>query len=105
MKQIGLALRSYHQDQGRFPPAVVYSPEGRPLYSWRVLILPYLEQKDLYDEFDLNEAWDSPHNRELLAKRPAVYGPVGIVIEPPDGGPDATIEPDAASDASDQADT
>jgi len=82
LKQIGLALYYYREDHGRFPPAVVYSSEGRPLYSWRVLILPYLEKKDLYDKFDLNEAWDGPHNRELLAQRPDVYGPVGIVVEP-----------------------
>jgi prepilin-type processing-associated H-X9-DG protein len=41
-----------------------------------------LEQKDLYDKFDLNEAWDGPHNRELLAQRPYFYGPVGIDVEP-----------------------
>jgi hypothetical protein len=81
LKQIGLALESYHRDHGRFPPSAVYSPDGRPLYSWRVLILPYLDQKDLYDEFDLKEAWDGPHNRELLARRPAVYGPVGIATD------------------------
>jgi Protein of unknown function (DUF1559) len=82
LKAIGLALENYHQDHGRFPPSVVYNPEGRPLYSWRVLILPYLEQKDLYDNFDLNEAWDSPRNRQLLARRPAVYDPVGVAAEP-----------------------
>jgi len=82
LKQIGLALENYHQDHGRFPPSAVYSPDGRALYSWRVLILPYLEQKSLYDEFDLNGAWDSPHNRELLARRPAVYDPVGISTDP-----------------------
>jgi Protein of unknown function (DUF1559) len=82
LKQIGLALDNYHHDHGRFPPSVVYSPDGRALYSWRVVILPYLEQKDLYDKFDLNEVWDSPHNRELLARRPAVYDPVGIAADP-----------------------
>jgi Protein of unknown function (DUF1559) len=80
LKQIGLALSSYREDHGRFPPAVVYSPDSRPLYSWRVLILPYLEQKALYDKFDLNEPWDSPHNHELLAQRPSVYDPVGIDV-------------------------
>ena len=80
LKQIGLALSNYRQDHGRFPPAVVYSPDCRPLYSWRVLILPYLEQKALYDKFDLNEPWDSPHNHELLAQRPSVYDPVGIDV-------------------------
>jgi hypothetical protein len=82
LKQIGLALENYHRDHGRFRPSAVYSKDGRPLYSWRVLILPYLEQKELYDAFDLSEAWDGPHNRELLARRPAVYDPVGIVVEP-----------------------
>ncbi len=82
LKQIGLALRAYHQDHGRFPPSAVYSPEGRPLYSWRVLILPYLEQKELYDEFDRNAAWDSPQNLKLLPRRPPVYDPVGIIADP-----------------------
>jgi hypothetical protein len=82
LREIGLALRNYHQDHGRFPPAVVYSPDGRPLYSWRVLILPYLERKDLYDKFDRNGLWNSPHNQELLAQRPQVYDPVGIATEP-----------------------
>jgi prepilin-type processing-associated H-X9-DG protein len=82
LKQIGLALSNYREDHGRFPPAVVFSSEGRPLYSWRVLILPYMEQKDLYDKFDLNEAWDGLHNRELLAQRPSLYDPAGIVIDP-----------------------
>ena len=81
MKQIGLALAAYHHDHGRFPPQAVYSPEGRALYSWRVLILPYLERKDLYDEFDLNEAWDGPHNRKLLAERPAVFDPADIAVD------------------------
>ena len=82
LKEIGLALDMYRQDHGRFPPSVVYSPDGRPLYSWRVLILPYLDQQWLYDEFDRNEAWDSPHNRELLARRPSVYDPVGVATDP-----------------------
>jgi hypothetical protein len=82
LKQIGLALDNYHHDHGRFPPSAVYSPDGRALYSWRVLILPYLEQADLYKQFDLDQAWDSPHNRTLLGRRPAVYDPVGIAAEP-----------------------
>jgi len=50
--------------------------------SWRVLILPYLEQKDLDDEFDRNESWDSPHNLKLLARRPSVYDSVRISADP-----------------------
>jgi hypothetical protein len=81
LKEIGLALRNYRQDNGRFPPAVVYGQDGQPLYSWRVLILPYLEQQDLYNQFNPNEPWNSPHNHELLVKRPSVYDPVGVVTE------------------------
>ena len=81
MKQVGLALHNYRLAHGRFPPAVVRDPEGRPLYSWRVLILPYLESDDLYGEFHLDERWDSPHNRALLGKAPFVYCGIGV-----DGG-------------------
>ena len=76
-------MQNYHQDHGRFPPSAVYSPDGRPLYSWRVLILPYPEHKDLYDQFDRNEAWDSPYNRDLLARRPFVYAPLEIIMADP----------------------
>jgi hypothetical protein len=46
---------------------------GRPLLSWRVLILPYVEEDDLYAKFYMDEPWDSPHNRELLGRMPKVY--------------------------------
>jgi hypothetical protein len=63
--------------QGRLPPAVVYGESGEPLYSWRVLILPYIEQDALYKEFHLDEPWDSPHNRALLPKMPGTYAAPG----------------------------
>jgi hypothetical protein len=68
------------------PPAVVYDPYGKPLYSWRVLILPYLEQDELYQQFHLDEPWDSPHNLTLLPKMPGVYAAPGSKAEkiPPD---------------------
>jgi len=77
LKRIGLALQQYHQLHGRFPPAVVYDPAGRPLYSWRVLLLPFLEEQALYGQFRRDEAWDSPHNRRLLDRRPGPFHPVG----------------------------
>jgi RNA polymerase sigma factor (sigma-70 family) len=49
---------------------------GKPLLSWRVALLPYLEQGALYRQFKLDEPWDSPHNKKLLAKIPAIYAPV-----------------------------
>jgi hypothetical protein len=74
LKQISLALLAYHDLNGRFPPVVVYNQTGQPLYSWRVLLLPQLDEITLYQQFHLNEPWDSPHNHALLAKMPRVYG-------------------------------
>jgi hypothetical protein len=51
----------------------VCSPEGKPLLSWRVAVLPYIEQGDLYKQFHLDEPWDSPHNITLLSKMPVIY--------------------------------
>jgi hypothetical protein len=70
LKEIGYALRLYHDFYGTFPPAVVRDKQRKPLYSWRVLILPFLDEQPIYDEFGLNEAWDSPH-----PYRPALGGP------------------------------
>lgn len=66
LKQIGLALRDYHDTYGCFPPAYVADEEGRPMYSWRVLLLPFLEQKPLYEKFRFDEPWNSRHNQALL---------------------------------------
>jgi prepilin-type processing-associated H-X9-DG protein len=66
LKQIGLAMQNYHSKYGCFPPAYVADAKGRPLYSWRVLLLPYLEQGGLYDRLKLDEPWNSPHNRSVL---------------------------------------
>jgi hypothetical protein len=63
LKQIGLALLSYEQANGAFPPAVFTDDLGKPTISWRVAILPYLEHSDLYRAFDAKQSWDSPKNR------------------------------------------
>jgi len=70
-----MAMHNYHDGHGKLPPAVVYGKDGRPLYSWRVLILPYLEEGELYQAFHLDEPWDSPHNIQLLERMPASYAP------------------------------
>jgi hypothetical protein len=75
MKQLGLAMLQYNDQHGRLPPAVVYGKDGQPLYSWRVLLLPYLEQQQLYEQFHRDEPWDSPHNLRLLERMPGVYAP------------------------------
>jgi len=73
LKQIGLAMHNYHDRHGSFPPAYTVDKAGKPLLSWRVLILPYLEQDALYKEFHLDEPWDSPHNRTLIDRMPVTY--------------------------------
>jgi hypothetical protein len=73
--QIGLAMQNYHMAHGHFPPAAITNKTGKPLLSWRVALLPFLEYTDLYREFRLDEAWDSEHNKKLLARMPGVYEP------------------------------
>jgi len=75
IKQILLAMHNYHATYNVFPPAFKASKTGKPLLSWRVLILPYLGQDELflYREFHLDEPWSSPHNKALIARMPDVY--------------------------------
>jgi prepilin-type processing-associated H-X9-DG protein len=73
LKQIGLAMHNYHSEHGSFPPAYTIDKAGKPLLSWRVHILPFLEQDALYKEFHLDEPWDSPHNRSLIERIPPPY--------------------------------
>jgi len=73
LKQIALAMHNYHDVNKCFPPAVITDKDGRPMRSWRVAILPYLEQRPLYDAYNFNEPWDSPRNRVLGDAVPPVY--------------------------------
>jgi type II secretory pathway pseudopilin PulG len=73
MKQLMLSLLNYESTHGHFPAHANYGDDGKPLLSWRVHILPYLEEQALYDQFHLDEPWDSPHNRQLLAQMPEVF--------------------------------
>jgi type II secretory pathway pseudopilin PulG len=63
LKQIALALQNYESDYGALPPAYTTDEQGRPLHSWRTLILPYMEYKALYETIDLSKAWDDPANK------------------------------------------
>ena len=64
LKQIGAgAAQVRSRNTGVFPPAFIPDKNGKPMHSWRVLILPYLERKGLYDQYRFNEPWDSPHKR------------------------------------------
>ena len=73
LKQLGLAMHNFHQAHDRLPAAYTEGADKKPLLSWRVQVLPYLEQKPLYDEFHHDEPWDSPHNKALIARMPSVY--------------------------------
>lgn len=72
LKQLGLALHNYH-DANRAMPTDITGKDGKALLSWRVRLLPYLEQEALYKQLKLDEAWDSPHNKKLIDKMPAVF--------------------------------
>ncbi|MHB1557551.1 MAG: DUF1559 family PulG-like putative transporter [Isosphaeraceae bacterium] len=73
-KQMALALHNYASaHKGKFPPAYTTDRDGKPLLSWRVLILPYLEQDALFKEFHQDEPWDSPHNKALIDRMPVTY--------------------------------
>lgn len=72
MKQVTLAIHNYHDVNGVMP-ANSYSATGQPLLSWRVHILPYVEQDNLYRQFNLNEPWDGPQNKRLLSMMPVTY--------------------------------
>jgi len=65
LKQIGLGFHNYLDTYGHFPPAYSVDENGKPLHSWRVLILPFMEQKTLYDQIRLDEPWDSEYNRQF----------------------------------------
>jgi prepilin-type processing-associated H-X9-DG protein len=73
LKMISLALHNYHSTHDRFPPAVIHGPDGKPWHSWRVLLLPFLEQAPLHNAYDFSQPWDSPKNKALIDQMPAVY--------------------------------
>jgi Protein of unknown function (DUF1559) len=79
LKHIALAFHNYVDVMGALPPSAIYSADGTtPLLSWRVALLPYLDEGELYRQFKLDQPWDSPHNKKLLAKMPAVFRVPGL---------------------------
>jgi len=78
LKQMALAMHNYNDVYRNFPPAAVGDPTQpepmrQPNLSWRVAILPFIEQQGLYRQFKLNEPWDSPNNIKLLGQMPKIY--------------------------------
>jgi hypothetical protein len=81
LTQLARAMQDYADEHGAFPP-----PAGgknvHPKLSWRVAILPFIGEELLYEQFHLNEPWDSPHNSRLLRRMPSAYVVPGIVDPP-----------------------
>jgi hypothetical protein len=73
LKQIALALYNYEQAYKALPPAYTVDAKGRPLHSWRTLILPYLEYGTLYETIDLAKPWDDPVNATACASKLSVF--------------------------------
>ena len=73
LKQIALALHNYHDAYGSLPPASTIDANGKPLHSWRTLILPYLEQQALYNTIDLSEPWNHPTNSQAFKTQLPIY--------------------------------
>lgn len=68
-----MAVANYHDSNGHFPPPYLAGPDGRPWHSWRVLILPFIEQNALHKEYDFAEPWDGPKNRRLADRMPRLF--------------------------------
>jgi prepilin-type processing-associated H-X9-DG protein len=86
MRQIGIALHNYHDTMNVFPTLAEGAGTPKKKLSWRVEILPYLEEQKLYEQFKMDEPWDSPNNVRLLPLMPKVYQCKRF----PDAGPGMT---------------
>ncbi len=76
LRQLAIAMHNFASTyDDRLPAPAIYGKDGKALLSWRVALLPYVEQAPLYNQFRLDEPWDSAHNKKLLAKMPAVFSP------------------------------
>lgn len=84
LKQMALAFHNYHEVYGSLPAHAFYSADAKtPLLSWRVAMLPFVEEQALYDQFKLDEPWDSEHNKKLIPKMPKLYAsPIASKGEP-----------------------
>lgn len=82
LKQIGLAMHNYYAAYRKFPDRAIRDENGKPLLSWRVAILPFIEQQALYEQFHLDEPWDSPHNRPLMDQMPRTYADPSAIVPP-----------------------
>jgi hypothetical protein len=103
---LGFALRNYHERYSCFPPPYIADADGRPMHSWRVLLLPFMDKADVFNEYRFDEPWDGPNNRKLAARITSweIYSPFHCHSdEPASGKPDplmtsylAVVGPDMA---------
>lgn len=82
MKQLGVAMHKFLESHRNFPSRTTVGKQGKPLLSWRVQLLPHLGQEALYQQFHLDEPWDSSHNQALIAQMPAVFRNPGSTAAP-----------------------
>ena len=82
LKMIALALHNYESVYHALPPAYTVDADGKPLHSWRTLILPFVEQLDRYKSIDLTKPWDDPANADALKTVPYVYRCPGVALPP-----------------------
>lgn len=73
LRQIAIAMHMYADKEKHFPPAILIGPDGKTPYSWRVALLPYLEQESLYRQYHFDQPWDLPDNRKVLEQMPDWY--------------------------------
>jgi hypothetical protein len=76
MFEVGVAISEYHDLHAHLPPGdekAYRDANGQPFLSWRVHLLPHIGQRKLYEEFHLDEPWDSPHNKALLPRMPGDF--------------------------------
>ncbi|HKD38603.1 MAG TPA: DUF1559 domain-containing protein, partial [Pirellulales bacterium] len=73
MKQLALAMMNYNDAHGHLPPAVILGPDGKTPHSWRIELLPYIEQEPLYKQYKMDEPWDSEANKKVLDQMPVIF--------------------------------
>ncbi len=81
LRQIGIAMNNWEAQTLNLPQPAIYDKNGKPLLSWRVAILPYIEENNLYQQFKLDEPWDSDNNKKLLEKMPKLYATPGADLK------------------------
>lgn len=73
LKELACGLHNFHQAREHFPPAYTVDEDGNRLHSWRVYVLPYMEEGELYEKIRLDEPWNSPYNRQFADKMPYLF--------------------------------